>query len=418
MSNEKNPFGYIHLLDSFTESQRRIMDTINQTAFTRISNMTSSLKCVDDMLPGAYTAVQELAERTASNNAVRLQIEQPLLSALFKSQYSMFAQIQNTAMTGMLEQFSCGLMQSNFRICLEAIERTLKDNVIEAANMAFFKITDILSSSPMIELPSGLRSSINDLTQYAAKRLSTCENISFVTNSRRFIDEKNSQNSITISETNHICAAADTFQVMNNTDQDDPLETELMDFMTFLQNTPTRGCQHPVGRKIEHIVDSWGHQIDFDCSKYYHARSRKQDDIAYTYNDMLNAPNGITCAGRFNFTGQAYYYFSNTPDGAVAEVKKHLRKENCIQVCEIKPNKRITLIDLSGDWKCKRFLRYIRYPVTDYSLSMPREYLIPCFVSDCCRSKNIDGIKYCGNSEYNNYVTWNPGYFSFSRMII
>lgn len=417
MSNENKPFGYMHLLNSFTESQRKIMNTINQTAFTQVSQMASSLRPVDDMLPGTYTAIQEMAARMASYNSVKLQINQPLLCSAFESQLSMFAQIQNSAMTSMLEQFKCGLMQSDISICLESIERTLKNSVIEAANMAFFKITDILSIPSVIVLPSGLKASINDLTQYAARRLSTCENISFVTSSRRFVDDDNPQNNTSVSETNHICAAADFLQAMNATDQDDPLENELMDFMTFLQNTLTQGCKHPVGQKIERIIDSWEHLIDFDRSEFYHARSRKQDDAPYTYNDMLTAPNGITCAGRFNFTGQAYYYFANTPDGAASEVKKHTPQDRCVQICEIKPNKHISLIDLSGDWKYKRFLRFIRYPVADYSLTMPREYLIPCFVSDCCRSKRIEGIKYRSNSEYDNYVTWNPGYFDFSRMM-
>ena len=46
----------------------------------------------------------------------------------------------------------------------------------------------------------------------------------------------------------------------------------------------------------------------------------------------------------------------------------------------------------------------------------PREYLIPNFVSDCCKRLEIEGIKYYGGKDYSNYVSWHEGYFEFVKM--
>ena len=45
-----------------------------------------------------------------------------------------------------------------------------------------------------------------------------------------------------------------------------------------------------------------------------------------------------------------------------------------------------------------------------------REYLIPNFVSDCCKRLKIEGIKYYGGTDYSNYVSWHEGYFEFVEM--
>ncbi len=61
-------------------------------------------------------------------------------------------------------------------------------------------------------------------------------------------------------------------------------------------------------------------------------------------------------------------------------------------------------------------LRYLRFNLSDVTNKTPREYLIPCFVSDCCKSIGVDGIKYYGTKEYSNYVVWSDGYFTFDGM--
>ena len=84
---------------------------------------------------------------------------------------------------------------------------------------------------------------------------------------------------------------------------------------------------------------------------------------------------------------------------------------------KLKPIKEIRMLDLSN--KLRRgssFLKMMRYPLTDFSNKMPREYLLPCFVADCCQMIGFDGIKYFGSKEYSNYVSWSDGYFNDGGM--
>lgn len=152
--------------------------------------------------------------------------------------------------------------------------------------------------------------------------------------------------------------------------------------------------------------------ITFDHDIYYHCRSRNSEDAPYTYDEMLKAPYGYPKAGRYNQVGRAHFYFADTRKGAETEVKRHLRKNEVLQTVKIKPKRKIELLDLSGTLqRGTTFLKMIRFPLKDMDNQMPKEYLLPCYVADCCKLIGIEGIKYYGSKEYNNYVSWEDGYF-------
>ena len=154
--------------------------------------------------------------------------------------------------------------------------------------------------------------------------------------------------------------------------------------------------------------------MNFDREVYYHARTRKQLDRPFTNSEMLCAPTGIMNPGRYNHPGQSYYYFTDEICGCKKEMKKH-HKNEIVQIARIKPSRSITMIDLSGSIKhANTLLRYIRF--SKGNEEVPKEYLIPCYISDCCRKIGIEGIKYRGSDEYSNYVCWNSGYFKFIDM--
>lgn len=77
----------------------------------------------------------------------------------------------------------------------------------------------------------------------------------------------------------------------------------------------------------------------------------------------------------------------------------------------LKPRRTVKLIDFSDrTTKYNSFLQLIRKPVEN--MNKPTEYLLPEYVTTCCRKTEIEGIKYYGGREYDNYVTWNDGYFN------
>ncbi len=190
-----------------------------------------------------------------------------------------------------------------------------------------------------------------------------------------------------------------------------------MNFLSVLSDTPGFAIDDNVGQKVLRIVRSVAEHINFDKQLYYHSRKLAQGQCPYPQNEMLRAPAGVTGPGRYNHPGRSYYYFSDTQKGAEMEVRKHCTTE-AVQTAAVAPTQNARLLDLSGTMRGgTTFLRYIRFPVTDINSSMPREYLLPCFVSDCCRRSEIDGIKYYGGAGYSNYVCWNDGHFSFIRMV-
>ena len=197
-------------------------------------------------------------------------------------------------------------------------------------------------------------------------------------------------------------------------------EIELMDFMDHLFRTPTLGSTHSAGKEIMEVIrniwksSSSPNKIGFDEDFYYHSRARYSGVATYVSAQMLKAPVGVTGPGRYNHPGRAHYYFANTQHGAIEEVRKHLKNEQEIQTIKIKPVNPIVILDLSNTMrKGNIFLKYLRYPIDSITDKMPREYLIPCFVSDCCQVVGFEGVKYYGSKSYNNYVCWKDGYFEF-----
>ena len=236
----------------------------------------------------------------------------------------------------------------------------------------------------------------------------------------------------TVKEMNIICSATETFDSMKkisnenseynaNEESEFVEEIELMDFMDYIFKTPTLSSTHPTGIKIiEMIRNIWTsssstNKIGFDEDIYYHSRARYIDTAPYVSDQMLKAPVGVTGPGRYNHPGRSHYYFANTREGSIEEVRKHLKNKQEIQTIKIKPVNSIVILDLSNTMKKGNiFLKYLRYPIDSVTDIMPREYLIPCFVSDCCKKVGFEGIKYYGSKSYNNYVCWKDGYFEFA----
>lgn len=220
-----------------------------------------------------------------------------------------------------------------------------------------------------------------------------------------FYLEENPNERVNVEETNVICSS---LHLLSGLD-----EADLIVFLNYLEQHPNLALNDPTGRRILEIISSWDETIDFDQPYYYHARALSENACPYTESQLRRAPTGVTWHGRFNFVGQSHYYFSDVPKGAIMEVSKHT-KEPRIQVAKMRPTRSIRMIDLSQELKTKnKFLDYCRFGAADNNLHIQREYLLPCFVADCCRESGIEGIKYYGSKEYKNYVSWEDSYFSF-----
>ena len=192
--------------------------------------------------------------------------------------------------------------------------------------------------------------------------------------------------------------------------------------MTYLDEMPMLAMQNEVGKKIYRIICDFPLRIGFDCNEYYHCRACLKDEAPYVWEQMKKAPYGVTRPGRFNHAGQAYFYFLDMQIGAETEIYKHMSDQDkndlVLQIVKVGVSKNANIIDLSAKNMrgLNTLLKYIRFPLNEKG-SNPRVYLIPSFISMCCKNAGIDGIKYYGGKDYSNYVTWDDGYYNFIGIV-
>ena len=330
---------------------------------------------------------------------------------LINIQIKALQQLSQSSQTDMIGNLTRAVTSVRYKEVVDIINQTLEKDNILAPDISFIKTSELMRLlKDDLVYPKGFKTSIKDLNIVTANDMASNMTLEYDTKSNKFISNKNSIDSKGL---NVIYSCKNIF----NEKEEIFTESELIDFSSFLSDRITFGHDNPTGKKIynllERLRNTGEKTIGFDKGEYYHCRLRCSDGMPFTFDEMLKAPNGIPGPGRFNFAGKAYYYFADTSSGAEKEANNH-RKDNKIpQVQRIIPIKEADFLDLSGTLTGgKTFLRYLRFSLTDYNSNMPREYLIPCYVSDCCKDLGFDGIKYRGSSEYNNYVLWQDGYFS------
>ena len=386
---------------------RTILSDEYEKAFSRIAEMAESLPAVSSAIIEYQKQVEQRVRELmpairAADEYARIMSEQ--LVCTYKA--------LSFGTTELIERIQKASIERNFSSYVDALSDALRSSRLVAQDFWFIKeSTSLQSLSQEIYFPIGFVTALKDTNKPTAERIAPNRSIYYDLSSRGFIDISHPEILISTKEINVVCAGNDLFDCI---EEDYISENELIDFMTFLNEKLSFAGSHEVGKKIIYLLQEVANRIDFDENIYYHSRPNK-DGTPYTFEDMLRAPNGITSVGRYNRLGQAFYYFSNKKSGSINEIKKHISENTIVQTAGIVPNHPIKMIDLSGSLqRGKKFFDYIRFP-SDNS-KCPRAYLIPNFVSDCCRQIGIEGIKYYGTKEYSNYVCWNDGYFAFDHM--
>ncbi len=278
---------------------------------------------------------------------------------------------------------------------------------MQAQNIAMLRL---LPDYLEYKLPYGVKNTVKKLSKKAAKRVAEADDILYDTKDRKFYHEEEPEKKVAARTITVITSSIELFA--------DITVSQLIPFISKLADNKTFAINHPVGKHIYEIIQSWNTFIDFDCEVFYHARPIEGEEKPYQLyleQEMLKAPPYISSHGRFNEVGSSCYYFADKKEGAINEIKKHCSsKTHAIEVAEIKPKRSIKMIDLSEAGLSKRnnFIDYIRLAASNNSGKIKKEYLLPNFVAACCREAGIEGIKYY-SSGYNCYVTWQDDYFSF-----
>ena len=274
---------------------------------------------------------------------------------------------------------------------------------IAAQNIAFLRLTPDYRA---LSLPRGGKKAIRGLTKTAAQRVIQTDDILFDPKDAEYFHKNSPDKKVNANEISVVESSIELFEEISFSDLI-AFESQLFDDITFAK-------EHPVGARIYEIIDGWKEFIDFDMPTYFHARALNDSGQAYLDQEMLKAPQNISGHGRYNAIGKSCYYFAESCDGAVSEIRKHAgNKKTAIQVVEIRPIKKIRLIDLSKKISSQnKFMEHLRYTVENSGGKIVKQYLLPNYVASCCKRLGIDGIKYLSGN-YACYVTWKDDYFDF-----
>lgn len=387
-----------------------------------LSNITSKINTsipTDIILPSFQESLESITRSYTElfrTYDFGYMISDSLNATLANIQVNTLYQISQSAQTVMIHDLAKCFANAQYSKLVNILNQSISAKIIAASDVAFIKaaeLVDILSSE--LKYPRGFSKSLKELSKATANDIADNEDLEYNTIKNRFLSADGEVDSIGL---NVICSGKKIFCVATG---EIFTESELIDFCSFLSQTPMLALKSNTGNKIFELINellcSGEKTIGFDKDIYYHCRSHKTDIQPFTFDQMLKAPNGLPWAGRFNQVGRSNYYFADTRIGAETEVKKHKLIDDVLQTVMLKPMKDVKILDLSGTLaRGTTFLRYLRYRLDDVNDKMPRQYLIPCFVADCCKNIGFDGIKYYGSKNYSNYVTWNDGYFDYAGM--
>jgi hypothetical protein len=411
----------IHALQNAVRLAARDLPALNLTnALLRIVESIGTILPNVELAYSAYSSITKAIEKLAEQYRVLfcsydfIGLSESTRNAIQESQFSSLIQLALSHETEMIHDLIGCMANAQYEYLPSVFNNAMAKDTMGAADVAFLKNGRLI---PLIEselvYPRGLKTSIRGLTVASAVDIADKPDISYDNKKNEFLTSEasiNSKGMNIICTCREIIGTGDLFT-----------EVELMDFTSVLSRTPTAAGLCETGMKIYSWLEDLfkqGYVVDFDCELYYHCRSRQKNSMPFTFDEMKKAPHGLPSAGRFNSVGRAHFYFANTRYGAEVEVKKHLKNDEVLQTVKLKPVKEIHLLDLSNTLqRGASFLKMMRYSVSDNENNkMPKEYLLPGYVADCCQMIGFDGIKYRGSDQYSNYVSWSDGYFTDAGM--
>ena len=402
-------------MDDYLESIRRLQEAmepvlnvynnLNINAMQNaISPLTETMGLYDqrkEEILGGYTKMW--------NDVLPDRMMTPYLENALSTQYDIIATAQKCVQTPEISNLLDSFYNNHFDYGVLNFLQKFEMPYTPVANVALLKCMDGILDQMEVRKIRGVKTFVKKIHRRTAERLTGCDNIQVDLQKKLFVAD-DTENRADVHEMNIISSSTDLFQGI--------CEAELIDFMNELCTMPEFAGGHPVARKIYEIISGWNDIRGFDCEAYYHARGLSGTQCPYSEAEMGCAPRIYVGAGRYNHVGQSHYYFADTPEGAATEIRKHQRPDR-IEIATVTPVREIRMIDLSTTVKTpNKFLEYIRFEIDNPEDRCPRQYLIPSFVTTCCKRVGIEGIKYYGSAKYTNYVAWNDGYFRVTDLKI
>lgn len=292
-----------------------------------------------------------------------------------------------------------GITNNQTLEAMQVFTKCLQLPKIHAANIGLLRINSAFLG--VVNDWNGMDSFVKKINIPTAKILMQSDDIVIDTEKKAFVHANDDKCIAKNDEMNVIASSICLFEKIT--------APELMKLNDVLATNIEFAMTNPTAQKIFDILQKWDDYISFDRELYYRARKIEENQAPYTIKNFGSAPEKYVGYGRYNHDGQSHYYVASSENGACTEIRKHNR-DVVMQVAKLKPKREVKMIDLSQKTDAITFLNHLRFEI-DENEKVPRAYLLPCFITSCCKKTPIEGIKYYGSKEYDNYVTWESGYY-------
>ena len=131
---------------------------------------------------------------------------------------------------------------------------------MQAQNIAMLRL---LPDYLEYKLPYGVKDTVKKLSKKAAKRVAEADDILYDTKDRKFYHEEEPEKKVAARTITVITSSIELFA--------DITVSQLIPFISKLADNKTFAINHPIGKHIYEIIQSWNTFIDFDCEVFYHA---------------------------------------------------------------------------------------------------------------------------------------------------
>ena len=177
------------------------------------------------------------------------------------------------------------------------------------------------------------------------------------------------------------------------------------EFISFLERFPFFASESRIGKNIYEELREKSKELISTIPKdtiFFRGRVRKKDDMDYSFKEMFGPHHQDADIQRFSFYGNSCLYLASS----LSVVSKELGRKKYITRISFKNKRKLKVLDFT-DKMGVVFTLGMKEKINIEK--MPKEYLIPNFISQCCTYLNeyegtdIDGIRYPSTKDNSGY---------------
>lgn len=197
-------------------------------------------------------------------------------------------------------------------------------------------------------------------------------------------------------------------------------ETDAAKFINDLERFPFFALKSKVGRIIFNELKKRSEEFSIiipEGTLFYRGRPGKKAAMPFSFKEMFGPYYEKASIQRFSFFGNSCLYLGSS----LAVVNAEFKRRKYVTKISLKNKSELHLLDYSDRMGAIFFLGMKE---AKSKAVMPKEYLLPNFISQCCFYINetgdyhIDGIRYPSNKEKSgdSYVLFNQSMENFSNI--